>query len=124
MTATVQEWVEPEFSIGERIRKIREIFGMDQAEFGALFGKTDKAVSRWETGHNLPRNIIEFARHLEEFSIQRGIPVRREWVLALRFNTRGSWYEEQLRLPLGASGWLRRAISDRSKNDLSVICAA
>lgn len=37
------------------IRKLRLTLGMTLAEFGALVGKTESAVSSWETGRSHPR---------------------------------------------------------------------
>lgn len=42
-------------SIAENIRRLRLSHGLSQAEFGAIAGVTDKAVSTWETGAKEPR---------------------------------------------------------------------
>ena len=42
-------------SIAENIKALRESHGMNQAEFGAIAGVTDKAVSTWEKGIKIPR---------------------------------------------------------------------
>lgn len=42
-------------TIGERIKYLRERQGMTQAELGAVAGVSDKAVSTWEKGANVPR---------------------------------------------------------------------
>lgn len=41
--------------IAENIKRLRQEAGMSQAEFGAIAGVTDKAVSTWETGAKEPR---------------------------------------------------------------------
>ena len=41
--------------IAENIKRLRLENGMSQAEFGAIAGVTDKAVSTWETGAKEPR---------------------------------------------------------------------
>ena len=42
-------------SIAENIRRLRKRHGLSQAEFGAIAGVSDKAVSTWETGAKEPR---------------------------------------------------------------------
>ena len=42
-------------SIAENIRRLRQRHGLSQAEFGAIAGVSDKAVSTWETGAKEPR---------------------------------------------------------------------
>ena len=42
-------------SIAENIKNLRLRHGLSQAEFGAIAGVTDKAVSTWETGTKEPR---------------------------------------------------------------------
>ncbi len=42
-------------SIAENIKRLRLSHGLSQAEFGAIAGVTDKAVSTWETGAKDPR---------------------------------------------------------------------
>lgn len=42
-------------TIGARIKELRASRGMTQAELAAIAGVTDKAVSTWEKGANVPR---------------------------------------------------------------------
>ena len=42
-------------SIAYNIKKLREEHGLSQAEFGAIAGVSDKAVSTWELGLKVPR---------------------------------------------------------------------
>lgn len=42
-------------SIGENIKRLRELNGMSQSDFGKIAGVTDKAVSTWEAGIKEPR---------------------------------------------------------------------
>ncbi len=42
-------------SIADNIKRLRLDHGLSQAEFGAIAGVTDKAVSTWETGAKEPR---------------------------------------------------------------------
>ena len=41
-------------SIGEMIREKRKEKGLTQAKLAELLNVTDKAVSHWENGYNLP----------------------------------------------------------------------
>jgi transcriptional regulator with XRE-family HTH domain len=71
-----------EWTLAERIRKVRDEFGMEQPEFGALFGVTEKAVSTWETGRNHPRNLVNFAMKVQALAAERGLEVPWEWLVA------------------------------------------
>lgn len=42
-------------SIADNIKRLRETYGLTQAELGAIAGVTDKAVSTWESGEKSPR---------------------------------------------------------------------
>lgn len=42
-------------SISDNIKHIRERFGLTQAQLGEIAGVSDKAVSTWENGANIPR---------------------------------------------------------------------
>lgn len=42
-------------SIADNIKRLRESHGLNQAEFGAIAGVSDKAVSTWEKGIKAPR---------------------------------------------------------------------
>ena len=42
-------------SIAENIKALRERYGLTQQQLGEIAGVSDKAVSTWETGANVPR---------------------------------------------------------------------
>lgn len=42
-------------TIGENIKQLRERFGLSQLQLGEIAGVSDKAVSTWEKGTNVPR---------------------------------------------------------------------
>lgn len=54
--------------IGSFIASLRKESGMTQAELGDKVGVTDRAVSRWENGHNLP-DILVMEKLSEVFNI-------------------------------------------------------
>lgn len=58
-------------TIAENIKKIREQYGLTQAELGEIAGVSDKAVSTWENGTAEPRmgSIQKIAEH---FHISKG----------------------------------------------------
>lgn len=45
----------PEWSLGERLTKARKDAGLDQAEMGALVGKSKAAISAWESNVSAPK---------------------------------------------------------------------
>ena len=42
-------------AISDNIKRLRESFGLTQMQLGAIAGVSDKAVSTWERGDNIPR---------------------------------------------------------------------
>ncbi len=42
-------------TIGDNIKTLRERFDLTQAQLGEIAGVSDKAVSTWENGANVPR---------------------------------------------------------------------
>ena len=42
-------------SIGQNIKRLRELHGMNQSELAQIAGVTDKAVSTWENDLKIPR---------------------------------------------------------------------
>ena len=58
-------------SIAENIKKLREQHGLTQAEFGAIAGVSDKAVSTWENGTAEPR-MGAIQKIAEHFHITKG----------------------------------------------------
>ncbi len=50
--------------MGLRIKEIRKHFGLNQTDFGALFGVTQEAVSAWEHGVSPDsRSLLDIAKH-------------------------------------------------------------
>ena len=57
-------------SVGDNIRRLREAHGLSQKELAEIAGVTDKAVSTWETGVNIPRmGVIQ--KIADYFEIQK-----------------------------------------------------
>ena len=57
-------------SIADNIKALRESNGMSQAEFGAIAGVSDKAVSTWENGKKTPR-MGAIQRLADHFGIKK-----------------------------------------------------
>jgi transcriptional regulator with XRE-family HTH domain len=69
----------PQWSLGDRIRKIRHEMGLGQVEFAAKIGVTRAALGSWESGYAAgPRDVVSLAKRIELLS---GVPA--EWVLGL-----------------------------------------
>lgn len=64
----------PEWTFGERIRKIRRDVGLSQAEFAARIGVSTSALSAWEAGRNTPgEKIVDIAKTIRrEFRVPTG----------------------------------------------------
>ena len=58
-------------TIAENIKKIREQYGLTQAELGEIAGVSDKAVSTWENGTAEPR-MGAIQKIAEHFGITKG----------------------------------------------------
>lgn len=58
-------------TIAENIKKIREQYGLTQAELGEIAGVSDKAVSTWENGTAEPR-MGAIQKIAEHFNITKG----------------------------------------------------
>lgn len=80
MTVAVGEYANPEFSFGDRIRKIRrEVAHMTQAEMADELGVGMQAYSAWESGRTKPDDIVAVAKRIA--LRWRGITAG--WVLGL-----------------------------------------
>lgn len=106
MTAAVEVY-EPEWSLGDRIAKVRkDVLGLEQEELAEKLGVTGGAVSNWESDTRRPRDLLGVAQQLEELSAETGRRVEAQWVLGLRTGSRWTLFETtdaQLELPLDAT---------------------
>ena len=48
---------DPEFTIADRLRKAREITGLDQGEFAKASNMSRTTIVNYEQGHRVPRAI-------------------------------------------------------------------
>jgi DNA-binding transcriptional regulator YiaG len=80
MTAPARhETVIPEWSIADRLRKIRRDYArMDQDAFAEALGVKPSRYGAWETGRNKPENLVALAMRVEEVT---GVPAA--WTLGV-----------------------------------------
>ncbi len=57
-------------SIANNMKRLREMHGLSQKEFGKIAGVTDKAVSTWENGTKTPR-MSAISKIAEHFGLQK-----------------------------------------------------
>lgn len=70
MTIWTDAGVIPEFTMSDRLRKAREMTGLDQAEFAGELGVSRQTVSNYEMGNTTPRRLT-----LRAWSLRTGVPV-------------------------------------------------
>lgn len=69
----------PEWSLGDRLRKIRRLSGHSQAEFAALLDENQKTYAAWELDTSVPRNVVTISKRVE---VATGVPAA--WLLGLQ----------------------------------------
>lgn len=74
----------PQWSLGDRLRKIRRMMGISQAEFAAQLGQNQKTYAAWELDTSHPRNVVAMAKRVEAMT---GVPAG--WVLDTESRTVG-----------------------------------
>ncbi len=68
----------PQWTFGDRIRKIRRQLGMTQGEFAASIDRGPKSVAAWELGTNAPGDAVAVAKRIQ---VAHGVPAT--WTLGL-----------------------------------------
>ena len=66
----------PEWTLGDRIRKIRVQEGYTQDEFAAHIGAKSSSLKQWETDRSRPRDLVAIANRIQMLT---GVPAT--WVL-------------------------------------------
>lgn len=86
MTADPADFITwtPEWTLGDRLRKIRRRFGISQTEFAEMIGQNPKSYSSWESDQAKPRQLVEVALKI---SVATGVPT--PWVLGISETTTG-----------------------------------
>ena len=70
--------VSVEWTLGDRLRRVRRSAGMTQDQFAHAIGVGTKAYAAWEADRNYPEHVVELARHIE-----RTFGVRAAWLLGV-----------------------------------------
>jgi transcriptional regulator with XRE-family HTH domain len=81
MTTVQTEWVVPDWSFGDRIRKVRTLTGMTQAEFAEAISVGEASLAQWETDRARPRDILDVAHRVE-----RLFQIPAAWLLGVDAN--------------------------------------
>ena len=66
------------WTFGDRLRKIRRVVGVSQAEFADRLSQGRQSLAAWESGLNEPRNAVAVAKRIE---LAYGVPAT--WTLGL-----------------------------------------
>lgn len=60
----------PEWTFGDRVRRIRRTAGLNQIEFAQRLGVTHQRLSQWESDRNKPGDIVAVAKRIrQEFGV-------------------------------------------------------
>lgn len=68
----------PEWTLGDRLRKVRRLLGLSQSDMSAQLGENQKTYAAWELDTSMPRNPVTVARRIEGMS---GVPAA--WILGV-----------------------------------------
>lgn len=82
MSTQHAEFRVPEWTFGDRIRKIRRDARLSQGEFAAGIDRGSKSVAAWESGTNTPGDVVAVARRIQ---LVYGVPA--QWTLGLMDET-------------------------------------
>ena len=69
----MQREVIPQFTMSDRLRKARELTGLDKGQFADELGVSRNSVANAEAGHSQPRRIT-----LRAWALRTGVPL--EWL--------------------------------------------
>lgn len=73
MTIDAGAGVVPEFTLGDRLRKARELTGLDQGPFGKELDVSRATISNSERGESKPTRIV-----MRQWALRTGVPL--EWL--------------------------------------------
>lgn len=73
MTARVPEW-----TLGDRLRKIRRDADMTVADFAEVLGVSRASLGHYETDRNMPADVVALAKRIQ---LATGVPAT--WTLGL-----------------------------------------
>ena len=70
----------PQWTFGDKVRKIRRSAGMSQVEFAQRIGVKGVTVGSWETNPSEPRGLVALSKRIE---MAFGAPGLAEWLLGM-----------------------------------------
>lgn len=73
----------PEWTVGDRLRKARDLAGLSQGEMADKLGVKRTSLSAWERGENQPRNFLDIVNRWGEIT-----GVDPGWILGFAPTTR------------------------------------
>ena len=105
MTVAVGEYENPRFEFSDRLRKVRrDVAQMTQEQMAAELGVTRKAYEAWESGRNIPGDIVAVAKRIA----MRWRGVTAAWVLGV---------DDESPIPPGPSGGVETQLPDQQNGD-------
>lgn len=94
----------PEWTLADRLRKIRRDRHLTQEEMAARLGTKAVTLSAWEEGRNRPKDVVELAHTIER---ELGVPAA--WTLGVLHGRRSSDRDPLSRASATATEWARWA---------------
>lgn len=73
MSIQNNQWVVPEFTMGDRLRKAREAIGAGVDEFADAIGVSRNTITNYERDHVTPRKVV-----LNAWVLHTGVPM--SWI--------------------------------------------
>lgn len=105
-----------DWTLGDRLRKIRRVLGISQAEFAKRLSENPKSYASWESDHSAPRNVVAVAKRIE---VMVGIPAA--WVLGVDLPNLATEVEtRRYRGASSAGNSLLSLVRDSDPDDLDV----
>ena len=89
----------PQWTFGDRLRKIRTTLDYTQDDFARLIGAGTSSLKQWETDRSRPRDIVATAKRIQ---LATGIPA--DWILGVNAESPPN--------PSGPGGLMWRATRD------------
>ena len=94
----------PEWSLADRLRKIRRDRRLTQDEMAQRLGTKAVTWASWEEGRNRPKDVVHLAQPIED---EFGVPAA--WTLGVLHGRRASDQDPLSRASVTAAQWARMA---------------
>lgn len=73
-----QDMAAPEWTLGDRLRKVRRSRRLSQVEFARLLNESEKSIANWESDLSRPRDVVALAKKVQA---TYGVPA--DWLLGV-----------------------------------------